>query len=70
MNNELQKKETRSFIRLLAAISCPFFFFAAIITAFPQVIGGDSKPSIVLALLLAGGGILFASIAATGKLNR
>jgi hypothetical protein len=51
-------------------VSCPFFFFAAIATAFPHLLGGNGKPSIVLAVLLLWGGVLFASIAATGKLKQ
>jgi|GEM_PF-1980017 len=70
MNDEPKKPETRSLFRLLAGISCPFFFFAAIATAFPHLLGGNGESSVVLAVLLLWGGVLFASIAATGRLRK
>ena len=60
---------TSMLIRWLAGASCPFFFFAAIVTAFPHLVGGQNQPSILLAALLLWGGIVFATIAATGKLR-
>jgi hypothetical protein len=65
-----RKPELRSVFRWLAAISCPFFVVAAAVTAFPQIIGGSNQPSFVLAVLLLWGGMLFGSIAATGRFKR
>jgi len=70
MEEQPNKTGTRLVFRWLAGLSCPFFVLAAIATAFPQVFGGNGQPSILLAALLFWGGVLFASIAATGKLRQ
>ena len=65
-----KKPETRLLIRWLAGVSCLFFFYAAIATAFPQMIGNNGQRSLPVAASLLSCGVLFASIAATGKLRK
>jgi len=70
MKSDPNKPQTRQLFRWLAGLSCPFFFVAAIATAFPQIFGGNGEPSFLLAVLLLWGGVLFATIASTGKLMK
>jgi hypothetical protein len=70
MAPEPNTTKTHSLFRWLAGVTCPFFVFAAIVTAFPQIVGGNGQPSFLLAALLLWGGALFGSIAATGKLKQ
>jgi len=70
MDDELNKPKMRSPFRWLAGLTCPFFFYAAIATAFPQIIGGNGQPNFLLAASLGSVGMLFAGLAATGRLRR
>ena len=65
-----RKPDTRLLIRWLAGVSRPFFFYAAIATAFPKMIGNNGQASIPVAAALVSCGVLFASIAARGKLQK
>jgi hypothetical protein len=69
MENE-SKSNARSVFRWLAGISCPFFLVAAVLTAFPNMMGGNNKPSFGLAALLLWGSALFGSIATRGKFTQ
>jgi ABC-type transport system involved in cytochrome c biogenesis permease component len=70
METDPKRPDTRFLFRCLAGVSCPFFFFGAATMAFPQIVGESGPPSFLLAGLLLWGGLLFASIAVTGKLRQ
>ncbi len=70
MESDPNRADVRRVFRLLAGASCPFFFIAAILTAFPKIIEENGQPSFLLAALLLWGGVLFATIASTGKLRK
>jgi ABC-type transport system involved in cytochrome c biogenesis permease component len=70
METVSKKPETRLLIRWLAGVGCLFFFYAAIATAFPKMIGNHGQPSLSVATSLVLCGVLFASIAARGKFRK
>ena len=67
METGAKNPEIRSLIRWLAGVSCPLFFYAAIATAFPKMIGNNGQPSLLVASSLVSCGVLFVLIAAKGK---
>ena len=70
MRVDSSNQQTRPLFRLMADMSCPFFFLTAIATAFPQLCGENGEPSFFLTVLLLWGGVLFATIASTGRLKK
>jgi len=69
MTDEPKNPKARLLFRWLAAVSCPFFFLAALFEAFPQLVGGNGEPDFLFVALLTWGGVLFAGIYSTGKLG-
>ena len=69
MTDEPKRPTARLLFRWLAAVSCPFFFLAALFEAFPQLVGGNGEPNMLVVALLIWGGFLFAGIYSTGKLR-
>ena len=54
----------RLWIRRLAGVGCLLFFYAAIMTAFPKMIGNNGQPNLFFAAQAVSGVVLFALIAA------
>ena len=64
-----KSSEARPVFRYLAGATCPVFVLMAVITAFPQLVGMDTRPEWMGAVLFAWGALFFGTIALKGKIE-